>query len=416
MVYSKALVAAAATFMGLANAHMVMESPIPFNPENLDNGPLLRSGADYPCKFTASKETGGSYLPGKFDSSKNVFAIGEKIPLTFKGSAVHGGGSCQVSLTTDKEPTKNSEFKVIHSILGGCPANVDGNLPEDPNGHGASKFEFQIPSSIAPGEYTLAWTWFNRIGNREMYMNCAPIKVTGGSKKRWEPTPKRDPRSFTPLAKRADMPNIFIANVELDSQPYCETAEGMDVMFPVSGDSVVKAGMPSRLQKEGDSVCANMGGSSPKAGSGGSGNGGNGGDKGGSPAPSSTYAPTVPSPTEAPTYAPGPTGTAPANDDSSPGNGGVFLPAPTANPTAPTAPVPVPTGTGMPTPPGNGTAHAGPCTEEGKWSCSGTQYQRCASGQWTVLMNLPAGVTCESLPGKRAPMHRRRGHYLPLRV
>ncbi|KAK2882503.1 hypothetical protein FQN49_000269, partial [Arthroderma sp. PD_2] len=183
MVYSKAVVAAAAAFMGLANAHMVMESPIPFNPENLDNGPLLRSGADYPCKFNPTKDTGGSYLPGKFDSSKNKFAIGEKIPLTFKGSAVHGGGSCQVSLTTDKIPTKNSEFKVIHSILGGCPANVDGNLPEDPNGHGASKFEFQIPSHIAPGEYTLAWTWFNRIGNREMYMNCAPVEVTGGSKK-----------------------------------------------------------------------------------------------------------------------------------------------------------------------------------------------------------------------------------------
>ncbi|KAM5441594.1 hypothetical protein MferCBS31731_003274 [Microsporum ferrugineum] len=419
MVYSKALVAAAATVMGLANAHMIMESPVPFNPQNLDSSPLLRSGGDYPCKFTQNKETGGSYLPGEFDSSKNQFAIGEKIPLTFRGSAVHGGGSCQVSLTTDKSPTKNSEFKVIHSILGGCPANVDGNLPEDPNGHGASKFEFQIPPSIAPGEYTLAWTWFNRIGNREMYMNCAPIKVTGGSKKRWEPTPKRDPRSLTPLSKRADMPNIFIANIEIPSQPYCQTAEGMDVMFPDSGESVEKAGMPNRLQKQGTDVCANMGGSSPKAGSGdsGSGNGGSGGDKGGSP----TSAPSTPAQTEAPSqttsYAAGPSGTAPAGD-SGPGNGGIFLPAPNPNPTAPTAPAPtapVPTGTGMPTPPSNGT-HAGPCTEEGQWSCSGSKYQRCASGQWTVSMDLPSGVTCESLPGKRAPMHRRRGHYLPRRA
>ncbi|KAL1843561.1 hypothetical protein VTK73DRAFT_2811 [Phialemonium thermophilum] len=30
------------------------------------------------------------------------------------------------------------------------------------------------------GPAVFAWTWFNRIGNREMYMTCAPIVVTGG--------------------------------------------------------------------------------------------------------------------------------------------------------------------------------------------------------------------------------------------
>lgn len=60
---------------------------------------------------------------------------------------------------------------VIHSIEGGCPANVDGNLPADPNGDGASTFQFSIPDGINPGDYVLAWTWFNKIGNREMYMN-----------------------------------------------------------------------------------------------------------------------------------------------------------------------------------------------------------------------------------------------------
>lgn len=73
---------------------------------------------------------------------------------------------------------------VIHSIEGGCPTSSAGNIGEDAGALDPTTFEYSVPQGIAPGQYALAWTWFNKVGNREMYMNCAPIVVTGGSKKR----------------------------------------------------------------------------------------------------------------------------------------------------------------------------------------------------------------------------------------
>jgi hypothetical protein len=144
------------------NGHMKMKTPVPFDNANLDNSPLIADGSNFPCKAHTSNP------PPTTAGTPNNMAIGQPQTLSFTGSAVHGGGSCQISLTTDKQPTKDSKWMVIHSIVGGCPANVEGNLPADPNGNGASTFQYSIPQGITPGDYTLAWTWYNRVGNREM--------------------------------------------------------------------------------------------------------------------------------------------------------------------------------------------------------------------------------------------------------
>ena len=68
-------------------------------------------------------------------------AIGQPQPLTFQGQATHGGGSCQISLSKDKNPTKDSVWKVILSIQGGCPSKNPGNVGESPFGYGADKFQ-----------------------------------------------------------------------------------------------------------------------------------------------------------------------------------------------------------------------------------------------------------------------------------
>lgn len=107
---------------------------------------------------------------------------------------------------------------VIHSIEGGCPTSSAGNIGEDASALDPTTFAYSIPDGIAPGNYVLAWTWFNKIGNREMYMNCAPIVVSGGSKKRSEaeePAFNETMVSEDELFARAapSFPDMFIANI-----------------------------------------------------------------------------------------------------------------------------------------------------------------------------------------------------------
>ncbi|KXT03419.1 hypothetical protein AC578_1578 [Pseudocercospora eumusae] len=247
--------AACGLFASGVNAHMVIRNPVPYGADSLTNSPLAADGSDFPCKQRS----------GVYDVTKmNTIAVGSPQTLSFKGSAVHGGGSCQLSITMDKQPTKSSQWKVIHSIEGGCPANATGNLPENPNGLDAATFNWQMPAGMPNGEYTLAWTWFNKIGNREMYMNCAPITVTGGSN-------SKD-------AMQA-LPDMFQANIGNG----CTTVENEDLVFPNPGKFVQEGG--SDL---GSSLVGNCGAAAAPTGySGGSGSG-----SGSSPASSSAAAPT----------------------------------------------------------------------------------------------------------------------------
>lgn len=181
------------------SAHMLMEQPVPYGKDTLDNSPL--AGSNFPCK----------QRPGVYAISEvNTMSAGSSQSLSFKGTAVHGGGSCQVSLSKDREPTAQSKFKVIHSIIGACPG-VDG---------GPSTFQFTIPDGVPNGDYALAWTWFNKIGNREMYMNCAPVTITGGS---------NDQSLYE------NLPDMFVANIP---NTQCKIPEMKDIVFPNPGNSV----------------------------------------------------------------------------------------------------------------------------------------------------------------------------------
>lgn len=37
------------------------------------------------------------------------------------------------------------------------------------------------------------------------------------------------------------------------------------------------------------------------------------------------------------------------------------------------------------------------CSPEGQWNCMGNQWQRCASGRWSVIMACAAGTACVPL-------------------
>ncbi|KAJ5146380.1 uncharacterized protein N7515_000944 [Penicillium bovifimosum] len=371
-----------AVLMGasMANAHMIMSSPVPYGKDTLNNSPLAADGSDFPCKLR----------DGVYDAptAETILGIGEDTPLTFIGSATHGGGSCQISLTTDLEPTKSSKWQVIKSFEGGCPANVDGNLS---GGEEPDTFKFAIPEGIAPGKYTLAWTWFNRIGNREMYMNCAPITVTGGSSK----------RSTQELEKRApDFPPMFVANVN-----GCMTTEMIDIRFPNPGEYVEYLGNPANLAKEGAPACTgtptfggdgntpasgsgsgSSGTASSGSGSGSSGTASTGSDSGAASSGSASSGSSSPSAESAPTEAPAPT---------------VPVSVPTAQPVATTAPAPTPDSTDSAgSDSGSGSSAGvltGPCSTNGQWNCvGGNTFQRCASGTWSAAQQMATGTECNT--------------------
>ena len=187
--------------LGVANAHMKMASPVPFNVANLDNSPLAADGSNFPCKASGS--------PSSYSiSAMNELPVDKPILLSLAGTASHLGGTCQVSITFDEEPTKQSVFKVIQTFEGGCPV--------------ASQLTFNLPKEFPNAERaTLAWTWFNKIGNREMYMDCAPISITGGS----------DNKDYY-----ESLPDMFVANIATTK---CGALEGGDVEVPDPGQFVL---------------------------------------------------------------------------------------------------------------------------------------------------------------------------------
>lgn len=343
-------------------AHMIMNTPFPYG--NPNNSPLLENGSDFPCKavpYTATKQ--------------NDWPVGSSQMLSFNGTAVHGGGSCQVSVTTDKAPTKDSKWKVIHSIEGGCPAAAEGNLAQD--GPSAdSIFNFTIPAELPNGEMSMAWTWFNKIGNREMYMNCAPVTISGGSD---------DTAGFDAL------PDMAVANIGIGS---CKTPESSDYTFENPGKSVVKGGKGPFSP-----LCG--GASAPGGTPNGNGNG--------APAPQppaaaqSTAAPVVSQvPVLTSTLRTLVTITSPAVGPT-PSAGGVFAPsakpAPAPQPSAAPAPAP-----GNSNPPSSGSS----CSPDGALVCSpdGTQFAICNFGS-AVFQPVAQGTKCSNgVIGRRDYSHR----------
>lgn len=414
--------------VAIASSHIIITNPVPYGRSTLKNAPLEGNGSDFPCKLR----------PNVYDAegASNVYAQGSKQQLEFQGTAVHGGGSCQVSVTTDLKPTKDSVWRVIKSIEGGCPAkDQTGNMGDSPTAKVPYTYDYTIPKELAAGNYTLAWTWFNKVGNREMYMNCAPLSVTGNS----------GSQNFL-----NSLPEMMVANI---GAKQCTVPEGADVQFPFPGTDVDRFGgkTSSPALQTPTGACGKSGtGAAPSTSAAGSGS---------VPEPTASAAPSAQPSSAEPTPSAPTSGTS-APIPSAPGAsvpGGVFItsqntqPVPTQAPTAgnssvpavssmpvptsapasmsssapanpgnsasPSSPgsqpaAPVPTGGSSPSPSG-GHAAGSACSPEGQWNCiGGKSFQRCASGMWSIVQAMAAGVSCEAgestdlkmaaAPGKRA--------------
>lgn len=137
------------------------------------------------------------------------YSLGQIYELELAGSATHNGGSCQISLSFDN----GNSFKVIQSMMGGCPLT--------------KSYNFRIPPGVPSGKALLAWSWFNLLGNREMYMNCAQIEIANSV---WVAT--------TNIALFNSLPDLFVANINRG----CFTVENKETVFKYPGSSVVYGG------------------------------------------------------------------------------------------------------------------------------------------------------------------------------
>jgi LysM repeat protein len=193
-----------------AIAHMEMKDPPPLRSQFNKNTPQskvdfdmnapLKGLNEFPCKGFL-----GDLKLSPDGDSVAEWAAGSSQTTTIVDKAFHDGGSCQLSISYDQGQT----FRVIKSFEGNCPTE------------GSDTLDFTVPADAKAGKAVFGWTWFNHTGNREMYMNCAVVTITG-----------------TGTSTLDDRPKIFVANIV----PDCTVLEGTDVEFPDPGPDVVRAG------------------------------------------------------------------------------------------------------------------------------------------------------------------------------
>jgi hypothetical protein len=421
-MFFNAVALAAASFAIAANAHMAIRSPPPIEGSN-PKDPLDASGSNFPCHGIQLPTSGGT-----------KFAAGSEQTLAWEldggyNTAVHGGGSCQISITYETDPAKVKDPKnwfVIYSIEGGCPSNTFGNLdagytgPQgaysgaidctDPRANGVdcvNQFNFTIPKGVKSGHGIMSWTWFNTIGNREIYQNCVNADFTGGDG-----------------SEMSEFPSMFVAN--LASVNSCPTVEQNNVKFPYPGKYITTK-LPSG---EGAKTATTYQIAAP-SGSGCSDDGAPGGyaNAGGSPPNVYGGSDAPPAPSSAPAA---PSGSAPAPSSmvtvttiatvsSAAGSAPVYSGAPSSAAPAPSAPAapssyaapPAPSGTSSS---GSCTGGSVSCTNPGGVVCIGTtHWGLCDINNCAVPQALAAGTHCEG--GKvlkrdhvRRHVHRRASH------
>jgi hypothetical protein len=352
MSFRSALIAASA-FVAAANAHITISNPVPYSADQVKIDKAAITADQFPCKsqygFTVTQ--------------MNAMKVGDTQKLEFDGSAVHGGGSCQLSYTTDTEPTKDSVFKVIKSIEGGCPG-VDG----------VKSFEYTLPDSIPNGKGTFAWSWMAKMsGAPEFYMNCAPIDVTGGAS---------DASGLDAL------PDMFVANM---ASTTCTSPLNHAVKFPNPGENLEDGGTNDTADPTGD--C---------------------GATGSTPATPSSGAPAESAPAEsAPVSAPvesapvaSATGAVPSAVQSTLATIATSAPmasaAPIASPvvsaTVPSTTAPANPGSGSETggSTGGSTGSAGSCSSEGAIVCNGADQFGLCNGGSIVWQAVAPGTTCSN--------------------
>ena len=88
------------------------------------------------------------------------------VSVTLEGSAIHGGGHCQFGISFD-----NVNFLVLKTVIYSCLLD-------------SKSYSFKLPDNTPSGNLIVFWSWINKIGNREYYMECADVNVVNSNTNR----------------------------------------------------------------------------------------------------------------------------------------------------------------------------------------------------------------------------------------
>ncbi|KAI0539279.1 hypothetical protein GGR58DRAFT_243989 [Xylaria digitata] len=401
---TQTIAAALTAFAAVANGHITMKKPVPFGSVGsnkvLTSSPL--TSANYPCQVSSNPATFYSK-----DGIDNNMEKGVNQTISFDGSAVHGGGSCQLALTKDPQPSASTSWQVILSIEGGCPSKT---------GTGTDEYEFMIPDSIEDGDWVFAWTWISKLsGGPEYYMNCAPVTISGGGSAKRDVSQNETMELFT---RDTQLPELMVSNLaEIND---CVSELSTDPQYPNPGPNLSRPGSNTKLAPIKGTNCVPKGAKDVTPGSGsdsGSGSGSNYGS-GTSSAVATSAASTV---TSTATTASGGvfitssqtsgfvTVTIKTSTLTTATSSATVSSTATASPTAtnssssavgtptPSLPSSAPSSgpSGSPSPGTGVQGLTGACSTEGMFNCiGGTSYQQCASGGWSVVMAMPPTTKC----------------------
>lgn len=144
--------------LNVAFGHMFMSNP-PSRRNKYSSYYLLNGLVDYnimaplneppyifPCK---------GYTTGPATATFNS----NSISVTLEGTVTHGGGHCQFGISYN-----DKDFLVLKTVLYTCLLD-------------SLTYTFELPLNTPSGKTTVFWTWINKIGNREYYMECADVNI-----------------------------------------------------------------------------------------------------------------------------------------------------------------------------------------------------------------------------------------------
>ena len=143
-------------------AHMNMAQPMPRGYKDLPG--IAPGNIDYSIKAPTTKPCQGKPAA----PPRQTLHAGSNVHTVIEGGATHGGGHCQFALSYD-----GVTFVTLLTVVDTCLID-------------SLTYEVPLPATAPASSHAVyAWTWINRIGNREYYWNCADVvldsAVTDGS-------------------------------------------------------------------------------------------------------------------------------------------------------------------------------------------------------------------------------------------